>query len=254
MKMQGRSCIDEYLAPVPNPIREKRALLSTEKNYEQMYGKGIPAAELVAVKKKEAIAKKYAAKKYEVKRTAFCVIAIVLMVIVLAVMGLGMFSSMRKAFAVYTFTAGEETTSIGFLDPLFSALKGKSAEVAGMPTSFADIAKEENGFVSFALSAAIALYLAFTFVTLIKGIMGVASKKDAIGYKKAKMGGFSIVMFVSMLIIAACGLYLTRATGADLGGFFTGKAPLSAGVGFYFLLVIPMLTFACSCLAFGKRK
>lgn len=227
--------------------------------YEDLYGKGRPAVEVAAEIKREAKAKKYAPKRYAVKRTAFPVITIVLCVVVLAVVGLGLVASMSRYVGVYTFAQAEEKSSVVALDPVFSALKKIGVEIEGMPTIFGEKAVVEEGILNdiayWALPAAIVVYVVLTIVLLFVAIAGAARKKDANGtYKKVKMGFMSILNFVCALVIAASGLYLTATPATETIGFFTMSGAFAAGIGYFVLLAVPVLTFVCGCASFGKRK
>ena len=41
---------------------------------------------------------------------------------------------------------------------------------------------------------------------------------------------------------------------SEIGGFFTGSGDFTAGYGLYLMIIVPVITFICTCVAYGKDK
>lgn len=218
------------------------------------FGQGVKAEPVV-----EPVAP---AKGYTKKRGFFLVLPLILVALVIAVAVVGLFkTSFNGYIALYGYEYAVQK-DIVLLDPVFSFLKQAfKIDLGSMPVEFALVSKpvtEGNvvgAVAKYALPISIVLYVLFALIALITSIAGLAGKRREDGtYRKARLGFISIVMFLCALIIGCGGILLTGGKIGDVVPFITGKGMLYAGYVYYAILAIPVVTFICTCCAYGKGK
>ena len=199
---------------------------------------------------------------YTKKRSFFLVLPLIFAALVIALAVVSLFkTSFNGYIALYGYGYAVQR-DIVLLDPVFSFLKTTfKMDLASLPTDFAiasKVVEEGNVFgaiAKYALPVAIVLYVVFALITLITSIVGLASGRREDGtYRKARLGFLSIVMFLCAVIIGLAGVVAVNGKIDTIVKFIVRDGILYAGYAYYALLAIPVLTFVCTCLAYGKNK
>lgn len=198
---------------------------------------------------------------YTKKRTLFLVIPIILVVAILFFAVCGLFAvPFKSVISIYNYNYVVET-NFPMTDPFISFLSEKfGIETGSIPAEFGkcfELFGEDflSSFAGYIVPVAIALYIVFALIMLIAAIAGVAGKKREDGtYAKARLGFLSIIMFLCSLIVLVGGLAISGTQASEIGGFFTGSGDFTAGYGLYLMIIVPVITFICTCVAYGKDK
>ena len=205
--------------------------------------------------------KRKSVRAYTKKRGFFLVLPIILAIVVLAVAVCGVFDvSFGEYISIYNYSYVVKT-DFPMIDPVISFLNQTfGVDTGSLPAEFGkyftfDGTDFLSSFAGYALPLAIVLYLLFALIMLIVAIVGLAGKKREDGtYAKARLGFLSIIMLLCALITAVCGLYASGTAVEDLLGFVIGKNDFAAGYGLFAMIAIPIVTFICTCLAYGREK
>lgn len=225
---------------------------------------GIEPSEVAAPVKEEKAEtekKKKKVRSYTKKRGFFLVLPVILAVVVLAVAVCGLFDTpITEYISIYNHTYVVKT-DFPLLDPVISFIgETFGVDTGALPTAFGESfvsGGEDFGaqLVKYALPVAIVVYLVFALIMLIVAIVGLAGKKREDGtYNKARLGFLSIIMFLCSLIIAVCGLSASGTEISALLEVLSGKNDFGIGYAMYVLIAVPVITFICTCLAYGKDK
>lgn len=218
---------------------------------------------VVEEKVEDKPAKKEKSKKevkvYDKKRSFFLIVPMVLFAVVLAAAVLGAFDTKALAYVAGSKHVWAGETYFGLLDPALGFLQNSFAPLnflAPATTFFntfdmlGTTAFKAEGYV---LVATTLIYMIFALEGLIVAICGLAGKKKEIGYRKAKLGFLSIVMFVCAIGMLLCTGLVAGVEIKDFATCFTGEG-FTFGYAAYALLAIPVLTFLCSCAAYRRVK
>lgn len=244
-------------------MKDSQGELPVDGNYEDKAVKaGTVADKNTAKKTKEAKAVK-GGKIYTKKRAFALVLILLFMFVCVAAVALGSFEvqPVTQYTALYV-KDGALGKAVGELDPALGLIK-KLAKVdvdsvfyntylSNIP---ADVDLVTN-ICLYAVPAASILFVIFAIIGVIKALGALCAKKTVDGfYKKYKFGFISIVMFLCSLIMLVGGLYVNNTAITDILSFLTGKTSgLYAGYGLYGFILIPVITFICSCCGYKKLK
>lgn len=219
--------------------------------------------EVVPVEKPESVKKETGKEKaiYDKKRGFFLFLPMLLFAIILAAAVLGAFDTIATQYVAGSKRFWVNETYFGLLDPALGYLKNVFAgklDILAPATSFFSEFKisdttafKVEGYV---LLATTVIYMILAIEGLIVSICGLAGKKKENGYRKAKLGFMSIVMFVCAIGMIICTAFLAGVDIKDFLNCFTAKDGFAFGYGIYALVAIPVLTFICSCVAYRKVK
>lgn len=198
-------------------------------------------------------------KAYDKKRSVFLIVPMVLFAVILAAAVLGAFDTKALAYVAGSKHVWAGETYFGLLDPALGFLKNTFEQLNFLApaTWFFNTfdMSEASAFKAegYVLIATTLIYMVFAIEGLIITICGLAGKKKENGYRKAKLGFLSIVMFVCAIGMILCVGLLSGVAITDFLTCFSGEG-FTFGYASYALLAIPVLTFVCSCVAYRRVK
>lgn len=202
---------------------------------------------------------------YVKKRTGALAVIFVIMLILVAVNVVGYFDikEVSEYVAIYNIVDGDKNISVSAIDPAIAIVKSfvKSDSVKSVYfNDFVDGQLKDVGFLTkvsvYAVPVASLIIALFAVIGLIKALVAMCSKPKENGYySKYKFGFLSVVMFLCGAIAFFGGLYVEGIKLTDAIEFITFKSNvMNAGYGLYAIIVLPIISWIMTCIAYKKQK
>ena len=201
-------------------------------------------------------------KLYTKKREASLVVIAILMFVVVAAAALGLvgIDGVDGFVAAYIVPDNASNVNISIVDPAFGLIKDL-AKIDLDSNFYASFLADKPANASiittiafYAVPAAALLLVVLAIIGFVKALAALFAQKTLSGkVKKSGFGLISIIMLVSALIMLVGGLFVANIEIAKALDFIVQKsAVMNVGYGLYALIVIPIITFICSCVAYKK--
>ena len=201
-------------------------------------------------------------KLYTKKRGASLVVIAILMFVVVAAAALGLvgIDGVDGFVAAYIVPDNASNVNISIVDPAFGLIKDL-AKIDLDSNFYASFLADKPANASiittiafYAVPAAALLLVVLAIIGFVKALAALFAQKTLSGkVKKSGFGLISIIMLVSALIMLVGGLFVANIEIAKALDFIVQKsAVMNVGYGLYALIVIPIITFICSCVAYKK--
>ncbi len=201
-------------------------------------------------------------KLYTKKRGASLVVIAILMFVVVAAAALGLvgIDGVDGFVAAYIVPDNASNVNISIVDPALGLIKDL-AKIDLDSNFYASFLADKPANASiittiafYAVPAAALLLVVLAIIGFVKALAALFAKKTLSGkVKKSGFGLISIIMLVSALIMLVGGLFVANIEIAKALDFIVQKsAVMNVGYGLYALIVIPIITFICSCVAYKK--
>ena len=202
---------------------------------------------------------------YVKKRTGALVVIFVIMLLLIAVNVVGYLNieNVSGYVDIYNIVDGKESISVSALDPavaIVRALVKNEAIESVYFNYFIDGNLENADFLTkvslFAVPVASVVIVLFAVIGLIKAIVAMCSKRKENGcFAKYNFGFLSVAMFLCGAITFFGGLYVAGIKLSDALEFITFKSTvMNAGYGLYAIIVLPIISWIMTCIAYKKQK
>ena len=214
------------------------------------------------VTEEKASTAKVKGKRYEKKRMFFIVFPFILALVLVALYAISFFAFNGDQYlSLYNYTL-TKLYPIKAADPVIWFINSLGVEI-GLTSNFGLLmegSESISNIAGYIAPIALAAYAILTIAMFIVTICGMAGKKGKDGYykKACKLGLISILMFV--LALATIAFTYIYVNGTDFSGI-TNFLMIGSEIGEikmsyvgYAMVIIPIITFICSCLGYKRKK
>lgn len=202
---------------------------------------------------------------YVRKRTGALAVIFIVMLLLIAINVVGYLNieNVSGYVAIYNIVDGDNNIRVSALDPTIAivrALTKNEAVESVYFTYFIDGNLDNADFLTkvsvFAVPVASLIIVLFAVIGLIKALVAMCSKRKENGcFAKYKFGFLSVAMLLCGAITFFGGLYVAGIKLTDALEFITFKSTvMNAGYGLYAIIVLPIISWIMTCIAYKKQK